>query len=159
MISHLSHEYYPLNNTLGMFAVSKNLVLRMRVKEAIENAFKLLTMLGEPLPWRLGDASLSADMEHMNNILQNTPNETILRIEERPNQKQYITTMLALRLLAHSFHSFDPDCIGSVSLRMVQLTMDVSNGGMSHLSAIGFAFYGQVLVTLGKLDLGVRLGE
>ncbi len=139
----------------GLFAMTKSLSNRGLHREAVESAFQMLQMLGEQLPLKLNDPQLRADMTNMNRILSSTDDETISLISET-HQKKFITLMSVYRLLGHSFHFIEQSMLASTSLRMIQLTL---NHGICSESPVSFAFYGEVLVSIGEVELGNRLGK
>ncbi|KAL7538621.1 hypothetical protein ACHAXR_008700 [Thalassiosira sp. AJA248-18] len=138
-----------------MYARARVLSNKGLHREAVDSFFKILLMLGERLPLRMGDAELNDGIESMNGILQNTTDEMILHMEETSGKKSD-TLMKIYMELCYSTHFFDPALRGSLSLRMVELTL---KNGLCSQSSSGFAFFGEVLVIIGKLDLGIRLGE
>ena len=120
----------------------------------MKSSLDTLAKLGE-LPLRdTSDDTLQADMMSMNEILQNTPDESILNWHENKAKKIFITLKLYLNL-GHVLHFVKPSLIGAVSLRMVELTM---NHGLVPFSAMAFGYYGEALVANGSVKEGCRLG-
>ena len=73
------------------------------------------------------------------------------------NSDRKLAALLNLYVyLAHVLHYFKPWLVGSVSLRMVELTFKI---GLSAQTPLVFAHFGGVLVTSGYIPEGCRLGE
>ena len=123
-------------------------------EEALETSFGTLKMLGESLPRQMGDATLDADIDKMNETLQNTDDLSLLNLKES-NERKYVILMRIYGLLGHHFHFSKTSLFWSTSLRMVQLSL---MNGYCMMTPIAFAFYGEVLVSLGKFELANRLG-
>ena len=115
----------------------------------MKSSLDTLAKLGEPPLREISDNTLQADMMKMNEILQNTPNESILNLHENKAKKIIITMKIYLNL-GHVLHFVKPSLIGSVSLRMVELTM---NHGLVPFSALAFAYYSTVLVPAGNVAM------
>ena len=120
----------------------------------MKSSLATLAKLGEKPLRKISDNTLQADMMKMNEILQNTPDESILNLHENKAKKIFITLKLYLNL-GHVLHFVKPSLIGAVSLRMVELTM---KHGLVPASPLAFGFYGAVLITAGNIDEGCRLG-
>ena len=103
----------------------------------------------------MGDNALISDIDRMNSILQSTSDDMICNMLENHDKK--MTTLISLYAhLAHVLRFIKPCQVGSVSLRMVELTMKT---GLSAKSPLAFAYFGGVLVTSGSIIEGCRLGE
>ena len=124
------------------------------LKESLESSLDILAKIGEQPLREISDNTLQADMMKMNEILQNTPDESILNLHENKAKKVIITLKLYLNL-AHCMHYVKPSLIGSVSLRMVELTI---TNGLVPFSAMAFTYYGAILVSAGNVAEGCRCG-
>ena len=120
----------------------------------MESSLDILAKLGEPPLHKISDNTLQADMMKMNEILRNTPDESILNLHEN-KAKNIIITMKIYLNLGHVLHFVKPSLIGAASLRMVELTM---NYGLVPSSPFAFALYGGFLVAVGNIADGCRLG-
>ena len=121
----------------------------------MKSSLDTLAKLGE-LPLRdTSDDTLQADMMSMNESLRNTPDESILSMQENKAKKIIITMKLYLNL-GHVLHFVKPSLIGAASLRMVELTM---SNWLASSSPLAFGYYGQVLVSTGNIAEGCRLGK
>ena len=121
----------------------------------MKSSLDTLAKLGEPPLRKISDNTLQADMMKMNEILRNTPDESILNLHENKAKKIIITMKLYLNL-GHVLHFVKPSLIGAASLRMVQLTM---NYGLVPSSPFAFAPYSAVLVPAGNVAEGCRCGK
>lgn len=139
----------------GMHALTKSLSNEGLQKEAIESSYKILTMLGERLPRHIGDVSLQISLEKMNSNLRSTTDGQILSMDMNQNQNM-ATLMKIYHVLGHCFHFCDQSLICATSLRMVEITLD---NGLFPTSPVAFSYYGEVLVAMGRIDMGVRLGK
>ena len=120
----------------------------------MESSLDTLSKLGEQPLREMSDDTLKADMMKMNEILGNTPDESILNLHGN-KVKKIIITLKIYSNLCHVLHYANPSLICSVSLRMVELTM---NHGLASSSPIAFGFYGEALVANGNIKEGCRLG-
>ena len=125
------------------------------LKESLESSLDILAKLGEQPLREISDDTLQADMMKMNEILRNTPDESILNLHENKAKKIIITMKIYLNL-GHVLHFVKPSLIGAASLRMVQLTM---SNGLALSSALAFGYYGEALVANGSVKEGCRLGR
>ena len=123
-------------------------------EKSMKSSLHTLAKLGEPPLREISDYTLQADMMKMNEILQNTPDESILNLHENKAKKIIITMKLYLNL-GHVLHFVKPSLIGAVSLRMVELTM---SNGLASTSPFAFGYYGEALVATGSVKEGCRLG-
>ena len=121
----------------------------------MKSSLDTLAKLGEQPLREISDNTLQADMMKMNEILRNTPDESILNLHEN-KAKKIIIIMKIYSNLCHVVHFAKPSLIGSASLRMVELTM---NYGLASSSPLAFGFYGQILAANGSVKEGCRLGR
>ena len=119
----------------------------------MKSSLDTLAKLGEQPLRDIDDDTLKADMMKMNEILQNTPDESILNLHEN-KAKKIIITLKIYSNLCHVLHLAKPSLVGAVSLRMVELTM---LHGLASSSPIAFGYYGG-LVANGNIAEGCRLG-
>ena len=130
-------------------------IVALRPVQSIEASFTILVECGEDLPRSIGDDKLRADIDKMNYILQSTTDEMICNMHENKDTK--MTNLINLYVyLGHLLQFFKPWLVGSVSLRMVELTIKT---GLSAQSPLTFAYFGGILVTSGRINEGYRLGE
>ncbi len=123
--------------------------------KSIEASFGILCQFGEELPRDIEDEKLQIDIDRMTCILMSTSDDSIYNMTENKDTK--MATLLKLyAYLARSLHYFQPRMFGSVSLRMVELTMQT---GLNTMSPLAFALFGIMLVTSGYVTVGCRLGE
>ena len=115
----------------------------------------LLAKLDEKPLRDMGDSKLSTDITAMNEILQTLTDEYFCNMQD--NQTKRVVSILKLYAnLAHLLHFVKPFLVGSVSLRMVELTM---SKGISPTTPLAFAYYGETLSSMGNISDGCRLGE
>lgn len=101
------------------------------------------------------DNSLGSDIDRMNHTLRSKTNYMLSNMENNSDRK--LVALLNLYVyLAHVLHYFKPWLVGSVSLRMVELTLKI---GLSAQTPLVFVHFGGVLVTSGYIPEGCRLGE
>jgi hypothetical protein len=103
----------------------------------------------------MGDDTLRTDIDKMNYILQSTSDDMIYSMQGN-NDKKMATLVNLYANLAHVVHYFQPWLVGSVSLRMVAVTIKT---GLSSKSPLAFAHFGGVLSSIGYVNEGCRLGE
>ena len=142
----------------GLHAVAKSLRHHELLKESLDTTLDIFKQLGEKPPRQTDDPELVKDMEAMNNILENTPDETLRTMAKMNNQK-IDTLMKIYENLDTVVLFFDPSLQASGSLRMMQLTLKF---GLSPLVGATFAHYGQALISTGekrKVALAQRLGR
>ena len=138
----------------GLYSAAKALMHAELLQESMESTIGILEQLGEELPRESGDDQLNIDMQLMNDILQKTPDDLIL-IMEATKKKKIVTLMKLYANLSDVLHFTKPSLISSVSLRMVDLTMKT---GLNSISPLAFAYYGEILTSIGNLTGGCRLG-
>ena len=77
-------------------------------------------------------------------------------ITEATANKRTVNMLKLYANLAHMLHFTDPSLIGSVSLRMVEITM---KSGLTSTAPLAFAHYGEMLASIGHINEGCRLGK
>ena len=123
--------------------------------KSIQSSFGILFQFGEELPRDMTDAKLQTDIDRMTFILQSTSDELIYNMQENNDKK--LTALFNLYVyLAHALLYFQPWLFGSVSLRMMEITMKT---GLCTMSPLAFAHFGSLAVTIGYVTVGCRLGE
>ena len=93
----------------------------------------------------MGDEKLKQEMQVMKHILQNTPDEIILNMGKANSTKICILLKIYAEL-ASLLQFLKPRLVGSVSLRMLDLTL---NFGLTSMCPLAFAFYGGTLLSMG----------
>ena len=124
----------------------------------MESSFAILLQAGEELPRVMGDAKLTGDIQIMMNnifILQEATDSSILNMEVTTNNRT-VTLLKLYANLAYMLHITDPSLIGAVSLRMVDITI---KSGLTSISPLAFAYYGETLASIGYITEGCRLGR
>ena len=110
----------------------------------------------EEAPLRdIEDSSLITDMVVMNTTLQPLSDDCICDMQEN-QMKKSITLNKLYADLAHVLFYVKPALFADVSLRMVQFTL---SKGITPTAPLAFAYYGQVLASMGNISKGCRLGE
>ena len=138
-----------------MSTAAKALGVAYQHEESVESSLAILLQFNEDLPRSLGDDKLRTDIDRMNLILKSTSDEMICNMHTNNDKK--MTTLINLYAnLAHVVHYFKPWLVGSVSLRMVAVTI---KSGLSAKSPLAFAHFGGVLSSIGYVNEGCRLGE
>ena len=117
--------------------------------------FRILAKLDEKPLRDMGDSTLSTNIAAMNVGLQQLPDDCICDMQEN-QMKRSITLNKLYADLAHVLYFAKPALVADVSLRMVQFTL---SKGITPTAPIGFAYYGQVLASMGNISKGCRLGE
>lgn len=126
-----------------------------RPDESIDSAFGVLLQLGECLPRSMVDESLKTDIDKMKCTLLTKTDYELCNMHKNTDKK--LAALINLYVyLAHVLHYFKPWLVGAISLRMVELTLNI---GLSAQSPLVFAHFGGVLVTSGCISEGCRLGE
>lgn len=123
--------------------------------EAMDASFRILLECNEGLPRIMGDEKLRSDIDQMNFILKSIADDSIHNMQ-RNNDKKTNTIINLYANLSHFMQFFKPWLLGSMCLRMVELTMKT---GMCAKSSVAFAYFGGVLVSIGYVDEGRRLGK
>ena len=73
----------------------------------------------------------------------------------QPNEKKVVTLLKICSNLADLLHAINPSLLCAVSLRMVDLTL---KSGLTSVSPLAFAYYGEILIACEKFAEGCRLG-
>ena len=115
----------------------------------------ILHQVGEELPRAMGDVKLTNDIQQLNDILQRTSDDSILNMDVTKD-KRAVTLMKLYADWAYLLHYTDPSLIGAVSLRMIEITM---KSGLTSTSPLAFAHYGEMLMSIGHITEGCRLGK
>jgi len=123
-------------------------------KESMESIFDILTKLGEDIP-RAIDGKLMKAIDTMNKVLHDRSDDSLLNMQDTKDKKLVALHQLYSDLV-HVLYFVKPALIGSVSLRMIELTM---SKGITPTAPIAFAYYGTTLAAMGKVEEGCRLGR
>ena len=145
----------PIHSHTGLAVAARSLHHAGLLKQSMESSLKTLYKLGEK-PFRdISDNTLRTDMMKMNEMLRNTPDESILNLNENKT-KEIIITLKIYSHLCYMLHFEKPSLVAAVSLRMVELIM---TNGLVSSSPLAFVYYGEVLVATGSVQEGCRLGR
>lgn len=140
---------------IGLCTSVQALAASFRQEESIETSCRILLQFGEVIPRTMGDANLTIDIHQMAFILRSTSDASIYNMQENKDKKT--TALINLYIhLAELLHYHRPWLVGSVSHRMVELTMQT---GLTPMSPLVFATFGGHLVSIGYVPVGCRLGE
>ena len=124
-------------------------------KESMDAMLGILAKLEEAPLRDMGDSTLSTDIAAMNMRLQQLPDDCICNMQEN-QMKRSIALNKLYADLAHVLYYVKPALFADVSLRMVQFTL---SKGITPTAPMGFAYYGQVLASMGNISKGCRLGK
>lgn len=138
-----------------MIITAKALGVAHRQEQSIEASMAILAQFGENLPSDIGDDMVRSNIEHMNSMLRSTSDDMICNMKES-NDKKMNALIDLYENLAHVLQYSKPCLVGSVSLRIVALTMEI---GLSPKSPLAFSHFGGVLSSIGFVNDGCRLGE
>lgn len=125
------------------------------MQESMESILEILNKLGEAAPRPMEEITSMTDIDAMNKVLHDRSDDSLLNIQESKDKKLVALHQLYSDLV-HVLYFVKPDLIGSVSLRMIELTM---TKGLTPTSPLSFAYYGSTLAAMGKVEEGCRLGE
>ena len=142
-------------NITGLYSGARALRHSNHLKESMELSLDILQQLGEPPLRPISDTTLLADLKAMDVGIEHTSDNSILKMDTN-NDKKHVFMMKLYSNLIHMLHFIQPSLLGSVSLRMVEKTLDA---GFCSLTPLSLAYYGEVQVSLGVLSSGCRLGE
>ena len=151
----MSHRNSSSNSNSGLCTAARAIGLACRLDDSIEASLAIVEQLGELLPLAMRDVKLKSKIDQMNHILKSTPDETICNMQEN-SDKRIASIFVLFAYLAHVTYYRRPWLVGSLSLRMVDLTMKT---GLYPMSPVAFAIFGGVLSSIGYVNEGFRLGE
>jgi hypothetical protein len=123
--------------------------------EAMKSSFGILFECNEVLPRTMGDDKLRNDVDQMNYIIRSMSNDSICTMKQNTDKKAN-TIINLYATFSHFMQYFKPWLLCSVSLRMVEITM---KSGLCSSSPTAFAYFGGVLLSIGQVDEGRRLGK
>jgi hypothetical protein len=144
-----------LNIFTGLCSSVVALATALCMDKAIEVSFGILLQLGEELPRKMGDDNLQIDIDRMICSILSTSDDAIYNMQENKDTKMAALFNLYV-YLSHTLLFFKPWLFGSVSLRMMEITMQT---GLNVMSPLAFAHFGCLAVTIGYVTMGCRLGE
>ena len=121
----------------------------------MESILEILTKLGEAAPRPMGESTLMTDIDAMNKVLHDRSDDSLLNIQNSKDKKLVALHQLYSDLI-QVIYFIKPDLFGSLSLRMIKLTMAK---GLTPTSPLSFAYYGTTLAAMGKVEEACRLGE
>ena len=116
---------------------------------------RILAKLDEKPLRDMGDSTLSTDIAATNVRLQQLSDVCIFNMQENQMKKNSALNKLYADL-AHVLYFAKPALVADVSLRMVQFTL---SKGITPTAPLAFAYYGQVLASMGNISKGCRLGK
>jgi hypothetical protein len=139
----------------GLSIAAFDLCIAGLYKESVVAIMEILAKLEEAPLRDMGDSTLSTDIAAMNEILQYLQDDCICNMQEN-QMKRSIAQNKLYADLAHILYFVKPALFADVSLRMVQFTL---SKGITPTAPLAFAYYGQVLASMGDINKGCRLGE
>lgn len=142
----------PFTTFLGLFYTVKVLANAGIKDEAVRSIFSILDHLGETSLQPMG-ADLMMNIQEMNSTIRSRTDESLLNMDEI-NQEREIFLLRIYGLLVHLIHFLKPTLLPAACLRMIQLSLS----GFCFMTPVAFAHFGEVLASIGDLDLSCRLG-
>ncbi|KAL7555133.1 hypothetical protein ACHAWF_018812 [Thalassiosira exigua] len=136
-----------------LYSKSKELLHTNSSKESIECMVEILVQMDEKLPRKI-DLIDEREFNDMNERLQKMSDDDVLSMTKAKKREDNLLKLYAN--LTNALYGADHSLIPCVSLRMVDLTI---KNGLSGASALAFAFYGEVLTSIGSITEGCRLAR
>ena len=106
-----------------------------------ESILKLLNELGEDPPRDMGDSTLKADIDAMNQVLKSQSNDSLLNMHQA-NDKKLATLLRLYADLILVLHYSKNHLIASVALKMIEITL---KNGLTPAAPLSFAYYGEFI--------------
>ncbi|KAL7538397.1 hypothetical protein ACHAWF_010802, partial [Thalassiosira exigua] len=150
-----AHAKCDNDNLNCLYAVTKSLLLSLKVVEAKKAALQILEQMGERVPRPSDDDGLVKDMKDMKAMLGNRSDESILNMKETDPTGKDVFLLNIYHDLHFLFRCLDPTRIVDASLRMVQITL---SNGLCCISPLAFAHFSILLVT-EDAALGYRISS
>ena len=126
-----------------------------KLQESMESILEILTKLGEAAPRPMGESTLMTDIDAMNKVLHDRSDDSLLNIQDTKDKKLVALHQLYSDLVS-VLYFIKPALIGSLSLRMIELTM---TKGITPTSPFSFVYFGSILAAMGEVEKACRLGE
>jgi len=139
----------------AMFVLVKSLRMALALSEAEKCAVRFLQDLGEELPRAANDPQLKSDILSMIGAISRCTDDSIL-ILKHSRDKKLIILMKLYHDLFYTLQMMDPSRLFSVSLRMLQLSIEC---GITELSPLAFAQFGVTVLSVGDAVAGYRMGS
>ena len=143
----------------SMYCTVSALCYTSQLPEAVARCTLVLSELGEPLPEAYSESEIKLYVEHTISMLQGFTSDKDLVDYKLMDDPQKLMAMKFYARLELSFLMIKPDAQPIVTMKMVQLSLA---RGMSPMSPLGFAYFGQLLARLGDFQSGcryVRIGK
>jgi hypothetical protein len=139
----------------GLSIAAFDLRIAGSYKESAAAIMEILAKLEEKPLREVGDSALSIDIAATNVRLQQLTDDYICNMQEN-QMKRSIALNKLYADLAHVLYYVKPALFANVSLRMVEFTL---SKGLTPTAPLAFAYYGQVLASMGNICKGCRLGK
>lgn len=126
------------------------------IVEAMGQSLRSLKQLGEPLPPRIGALNVLMEARKTAGKLRKLSDTDILMLPQMTDSRKLISLNILNIVFLYNFSS-RPPAAAVIAMRMVRLSLE---GGLSAMSAIGFAAYGMI-ISNGFEDManGARFGK
>ena len=121
----------------------------------MESILGILTKLGEAAPRPMGESTLMTDIDAMNKVLHDRSDDSLLNMQDNKDKKLVALHQLYSDLI-QVIYFIKPGLLGSLSLRMIELTMAK---GITPTSPFSFVYFGSMLAAMGEVEKACRLGE
>jgi len=126
-----------------------------RLKEAIEIGAMVLKELDEPLPKRTTMRSILFEYYRTRMMFKRLSEDDFVRLTPMSDPTKLAAVRIMTIIISYLYWSGGP-LTAYLSIRVVQLSIKY---GISHMTAVGLAFYGGLVCALGAIDHGRMLGE
>ncbi|KAL3817360.1 hypothetical protein ACHAXA_004486 [Cyclostephanos tholiformis] len=134
------------NKVTALFYTSK-------LSESFKICVDVISQLGEPLPESSSEMDVKFHVEQTKVMLQGFSEERELIEYKRMTDPYKIMAMKFLKRLVACAQFARPQIVPLVTVKIVQLSIV---HGISPVSSIGFAYFGQLLAKLGNVQEGCR---
>jgi len=139
----------------GLSVAAKSLQSANKLQESMESILEILNKLGEAAPRPMGDSALMTDIDAMIKVLHDRSDVSLLNMQDNKDKK-FVALHQLYSDLIQVIYFIKPDLLGSLSLRMIELTMAK---GKTPTSPFSFVYFGSMLAAMGKVEKACRLGE
>ena len=139
-----------------MFNKATALFSTFKLAESFKIGIDVISQLGEPLPQSSSETDVKFHVEQTMMMLQGFSDERELVEYKRMTDPHKNMAMKFLWKLAATSQSLGQETSPLITVKMVHLSIA---HGMSPVSSIGFAYFGQLLVKLGYVREGCRYAK
>eukprot|EP00804_Cyclotella_cryptica_P019024 CCRYP_014442-RB/>CCRYP_014442-RB protein AED:0.00 eAED:0.00 QI:131/1/1/1/0.66/0.5/4/972/1336 len=137
------------------FLVMCSLAYASKISDSVHIGLSILSQLGHALPTNFTRAEIIFHIQQTKTVLHSISDKDLMFYKKMTDPK-HIMAMRCLAKLELIVLQINPDLQPIITLKMVNMTMDL---GVSHMSSVGMAYFAGLVAKLDEIQDGIRFAR